>query len=524
MPSAPALDSPSQKRSVPAPNHGKLHRAPGLPLLLPIVLTPLVLWIHGYHPFAGDAGIYVAGVRHILDPSLYPLNAAFPVAFTRLSVFPWILAAIVRLTHLPLAWILLAAQLLSIYLFLFACCQLASRLFPGEAARLCSVILAAACFTLPVAGTALFIMDPYLTARSFSTPLSLLALTASIDRAWPRTVLLLLFAALVHPLMGAFAVIFVLLYALIAAKRMRLALLVCGMFAATAGAVFFLAHGAPIAPAWRQAIDLPQRTFLFLARWRWYEVLGLLLPLLLYALAVPRLRSSAAARALCLVCLLSGITSLLVAALFVPPTGPDILVPLQVLRSFHLIYTAGIVLCGGVFARFVSRSRIAGFSLLALVFAAMAMAQSRAWPACSRIEWPGAPPVNPWQQAFLWIRDNTPPNAVFAFNPELVYLPEEDEQGFRAIAERDHLADDKDAGIVAVLPRLADRWASQRKAQLNVDGMTDAQRIAELTPLGATWLLLPPKAQTALTCHYSNSVVKVCQMAARSHWTPNTPP
>jgi hypothetical protein len=214
----------------------------------------------------------------------------------------------------------------------------------------------------------------------------------------------------------------------------------------------------------------------------------------------------------------------LVAALFVPPAGPDILVPLQVLRSFHLIYTAGIVLCGGVFARLVSRSRIAGFSLLALVFAAMAMAQSRAWPACSRIEWPGAPPANPWQQAFLWIRDNTPPNAVFAFNPDLVYLPEEDEQGFRAIAERDHLADDKDAGIVAVLPRLADRWASQRKAQLNVDGMTDAQRIAELTPLGATWLLLPPKAQTALTCHYRNSVVKVCQMAARSHWTPNTLP
>ena len=513
MPSASALASPLQKRPVPAPNHGKLHRAPGLPLwLVPIVLTPLVLWIHGYHPFAGDAGIYVAGVRHILDPSLYPLNAAFPVAFTRLSVFPWILAAIVRLTHLPLAWILLAAQLLSIYLFLFACCQLASRLFPGEAARLCSVILAAACFTLPVAGTALFIMDPYVTARSFSTPLSLLALAASVDRAWLRTVPLLLLAALIHPLMGAYAAIFVLLLALIQADRMRLALLVCGMFAATAGAVFLLAHGAPIAPAWRQAIDLPQRTFLFLARWRWYEVLGLLLPLLLYALAVPRLRSATAPRALCLACLLSGITSLLVAALFVPPAGPDILVPLQVLRSFHLTYTAGIVLCGGVFARFVSRSRIAGFSLLALAFAGMAMAQSRAWPACNRIEWPGAPPANPWQQAFLWIRDNTPRNAVFAFNPELGYLPEEDEQGFRAIAERDHLADDKDAGIVAVLPRLADRWASQRKAQLNVDGMTDAQRIAELTPLGATWLLLPSQTETAFPCPYRNTVVAVCRM------------
>ena len=33
-------------------------------------------------------GIYVAGVRHILDPALYPLNADFPAAFTRLSHFP----------------------------------------------------------------------------------------------------------------------------------------------------------------------------------------------------------------------------------------------------------------------------------------------------------------------------------------------------------------------------------------------------------------------------------------------------
>ncbi len=142
----------------------------------------------------------------------------------------------------------------------------------------------------------------------------------------------------------------------------------------------------------------------------------------------------------------------------------------------------------------------------------MFIVQDATWPGCARIEWPGAQPANPWQQAFLWIRDNTPKSAVFAFNPKLVYLPLEDEQGFRAIAERDHLADDKDAGIVAVQPQLADRWARQRNAALDVDRGTDAQRIAALKPLGATWLLLQPEAETMFLCPYENSVVRVCRM------------
>jgi hypothetical protein len=471
-----------------------------------------VLVAHGYHPFAGDAGIYTAGIRRILDPSLYPANSAFPEAFTRLSLFPWIPAALVQATHLTLAWILLATHLASVFLFLFACRRLASRFFPGEAARWSSVLLAAGCFTLPVAGTALVIMDPYVTARSFSTPLSLLALADALGGAWFRTALFLLLATMVHPLMGAYATAFVLIYALIAARRARYALLLCCALFASAGAAFFASRGAPASLAYREAIDLPQRTFLFLSRWRWFEDLGLLLPIVLYALAWGRLRRESPARNLCLTCLLVGSTSGLIAAVFVPPAGPWILVPLQVLRSVHLIYITGVVLCGGLLARVASRSRFAAAFLVALLFAGMFAAEALAWPGCNRIEWPGLRPANPWQQAFLWIRDNTPRQAIFAFNPDLVYLPEEDEQGFRAIAERDHLADDKDAGIVAVLPGLAERWALQRKSQLNVDRMSDAQRRSALAPLGANWLLLPPQAETAFPCPYRNAVVEVCRM------------
>jgi hypothetical protein len=451
-------------------------------------------------------------VRHLLDPTLYPLNGDFPAAFTRLSVFSWVLAGLVRGTHWPLSWILLAAHLGSVFLFLLACRQVAGRLFAGAAARWCSTILAAACFTLPVAGTALFIMDPYVTARSFSTPLALFAVAAAVDRAWWRAGILLAIAASIHPLMAAYAVVFVILYALAAGGHLREAMGFCGALVATAGAVFFLDRAGASA-SYREAVSLPARTFLFLARWRGYEVLGLVLPLGLYGWAVRRLQSGDPKRALCLTSLLLGITSMAVALLFVPPGGRCVLVPLQVLRSFHSIYAVGVILCGGLLGGWMLRQRVASLCAVVALFALMFGAERTGWPGCARIEWPEARPANPWQQAFLWIRGNTPRDAVFAFDPEMVYRPLEDEQGFRAIAERDHLADDKDAGIVAVQPQLAERWARQRNAAMGVDRMTDEERFAALRPLGATWLLLPPNAETGLPCPYGDSVVRVCRLA-----------
>jgi hypothetical protein len=468
--------------------------------------------VHGFHPFAGDAGIYVAGLRHLLDPTLYPLNAAFVSAFTRLSLFAWMMAAFVRASHLPLAWALLAAHLASIALFLLACRQLAVRLFARESARWCAVLLAAACCTLPVAGTALVLMDPYVTARSFSTPLSLMAVAAVLDRAWIRTILLLAVTAAVHPLMAAYATALVVLYACIASGRTRTAFALCALAVAGAGVAFALAHRVPVNPDYQEAILLAPRTFLFLARWRWYEDLGLVLPLLLFAIAGRTLRPADPKRNLCFTCIALGLTSTIIAAFFVPSSGPYLLVRLQVLRSFHPIYAIGVVLAGGLVAALLARSRAATVALFALLFTGMFLAEPRTCPDCQRVEWPGTQPTNPYRQAFLWIRNHTPRNAVFAFDPQLVYQPNEDEQGFRAIADRDHLADDKDAGIAAVLPHLATRWAAQRNPEFAVDTMSDDQRRAVLIPLGATWLLLPPAAPTALPCPWRNSVAQICRL------------
>lgn len=480
---------------------------------LPILLSPIVFVLDGYHPFAGDAGLYVAGLRHILDPGLYPRNAAFVEAFTHHSFFARAMAALLRLTRLPLDWALLVAHLFSIWLFLAACARLAGCLFSQASVRAWAVLLAAACCALPIAGTALVLMDPYLTARSFSTPLSLFAVAACLERRWLRATLLLGLTAAFHPLMAIYTGAFVVLCALLGAARVRTALLLCIAAVLSTGATFALARHTPVDPAYRQAVLLPQHTFLFLARWRWYEDLGVLLPLLLFGIAASRLRPGDARRTLCLVALLLGGTSIAIAAVFVPPAGPYPLVRFQVLRSFQLLYATGVVLAAGPIALVFRRSpAITGF-LFALLFAGMFLLEPLSWPDCPRIEWPGRHFANPWQQAFFWIRNHTPRDAVFAFHPDLVYRPGEDEQGFRAIALRDHLADDKDAGVAAVFPDLVRRWAAQRDPELSIDSMSDAERRRILIPLGAGWLLLPPAARTTLPCPFHNEVAQVCRLS-----------
>jgi len=113
---------------------------------------------------------------------------------------------------------------------------------------------------------------------------------------------------------------------------------------------------------------------------------------------------------------------------------------------------------------------------------------------------------------FLWIRANTPQNAVFAANPELVFLDSDDSQGFRATTERSLLADDKDEGLAILFPKLAEQWAVERNAQVGLDRLSDSDRLARLRPLGANWLLLSSNAATSFPCPYRNAVSQVCRL------------
>ena len=263
------------------------------PLLLVSALTLFAVAINGYHPCAEDGGLYMAGVKRLLDPALYPHSTAFVLEPMRHSLFAPTVAAAVRLTRLSLPIVLLALHLASIWLTLFAAWMLASRCWPSRPARAGAVVLLACWLALPIAGTALLFMDPYATARSLSTPAMLFALAAALDstaRGSPfnpqkrqRGILLcaasLAVAAAMHPLMAAYALGATLM--LLAARSPNRTLRPC----ATAA----LATSALALAACLQAVAKPEsaatirialtRTYWFPAQWRWYELLGLAAPL-----------------------------------------------------------------------------------------------------------------------------------------------------------------------------------------------------------------------------------------------------
>ena len=149
--------------------------------LVLVALAALTLLLNGYHPLAEDGGLYVAGVQLTLNPTLFPHYTVFVSEHLHFSIFAPVLASIVHLTHLSLAWVLLLTDLFSLWLTFYAAHRILQRTISSEAAQLAGLCLLAVFWTLPIAGTSLLLMDPYVTARSLSTPLSLLAVAFALD-------------------------------------------------------------------------------------------------------------------------------------------------------------------------------------------------------------------------------------------------------------------------------------------------------------------------------------------------------
>lgn len=476
-----------------------------------VLLTSIVLFVHGYHPYSQDAAIYLVGIEKGLNPSLFKANMPFVVSQTRLSIFSPAVVTLIRATGLRLNVFIFITYLASVALFLLACRKLAVRLFKTEWEQWGATLLPAALFTIPIAGTSLLMMDPYITARSFSTPLSIFAIVSCLDRSWKKVALWTIVVSLLHPLMGALLLCFLLILSLIIMKRRKLAVKMCFVGVIISGLFFLASYFQVTTQAYREV--LATRDNLFLVEWHWYEVLGLIAPTLLMAITASRSKFHITRRQLATTCVLVGLTSMLVALLFVHPDHPGILVRIQVLRSFLLVYCIGAVMLGGFLVSwFWKRGIWVGITFFAIAFYGMFIADSLSYVQSSRLELPGATVVNPWTQAFLWIRGNTPTNAFFASDSTTFTIQDKDVQGFRAIAERDILSGAKDGGVATLFPRLAPRWLRYREAEKGIDHMTDSERIARLSPFGVTWILLQPQSKTFMRCPYRNEVVAVCRL------------
>ena len=487
-------------------------RGPGVVALL----TVFAFAVHGYHPYAEDGGLYVAGIKRALHPAMYGPAPGFVIAPARLSLFAPMVAGIVRGTHLPLPWILLALYCTSIWTTLFAGWMLTSRCILSETGRAGAVALLACWLTLPIAGTSLMLMDPYVTARSLSTPIVLLALAWMLDgepRGWVRSAAALLAAALVHPLMAGYGVAAALLLASQPSPGLRTRLWRAATLCAAALLLAFaLQANAPAESADYVRVAM-SRYYWFPARWQWYEQFGLIAPLLLLLLLGRRTTLHAQVAAHSAVAL--GIIALVIAVLFARATLLTHLVArLQPLRCFQIVYELMILLLGARLGeRWLKAHPWRWVALFALCGGTMFLVQGSIYPASKHLELPWRTPDNRWEQAFLWARDHTPPDALFALDAHYITRQGEDAQCFRAIAERDALPDySKDGGEASIAPWLTGEWARGQAAQTGLDRESDAARAAKLNPLGATWTVLESATPTAWTCPYTNASAKVCRL------------
>jgi hypothetical protein len=480
-------------------------KPPTLLLIALVLLTPAVLLVHGYHPLADDGAIYVAGVKRLANPSLYPSDSVFALAPTRLSIFAHMLAPLLRWGSLPL--LLLLCHLASIFLYLAGAWRMAARMFSSRSAAWGALLLAACAFTLPVAGTSLSIMDPYVTARSFSTPLMLFALSETLAERWALAVVWLTLGALLHPLMAAYMAIAMLTLAFSKRKMWRSLAAVCALGWLAAALIFILTRHVDANTAYSRAAL--SRSYFFLSSWQWFEYLGLVFPLLLLGFAGARSREAWSARAVAIAATVTGGCALLVSLCFVHRSGSLWMARLQPLRAFQFVYLAGVLLAGGWLAKHKRALTLVCLVLIGSLFTG----QRLTYPESNHVEWPNARPQNRWQEAFLWIRGHTPNDAIFGLDNDYIEGSGEDALGFRATAERSAVADwYKDGGIAANFPQAATLWWQGAQATAGLNRANDDQRLARLRPLGASWIVLPAATATRFRCPYVNLEVKVCKL------------
>lgn len=470
-----------------------------------MLLTFGALLVHGYHPAAEDAELYLPAVLKILHPELFPFNATFFETHAQLTLFPNLVAFSIKAGHLIPATALIIWQLVSIFLFLLACWQLADKCFPNRQAHWGSVTLIAALLTLPVAGTALYIMDQYVNPRNLAAASMIFAVVKVTDKKYSQAVMLLTFAVLIHPLMAVYAGSYCLLLTGLRALDLRVSHLRCVLPLALLDRPSSAYHLAALAHG-----------YFYVSRWHWYEWVGVVAPLaiLCWLIRVADRRRLQNLKTLCQSLLVYEVIYLLFALTLCNPRFEGV-ARIQPMRSLHLLYVLLIIFIGGLLADYFLQDRVWRWvALYTPLCIGMFLAQRSLFPASAHIEWPGAAPTNPWVKAFEWIRNNTAPDAIFALDPSYMRIAGEDANGFGAIAQRSRLADlVRDGGAVSMFPAMAEEWQRQLQAQRGWQHfeLQDFRRLQ--AQFGVSWVVVRRSTNATLDCPYENEAVLVCHLS-----------
>jgi hypothetical protein len=486
-----------------------------------LAFTLLGFAVMGYHPGAEDDGVYLSAVKANLQPALFPHDADFFRIQLQATQFDGWMAQFVRSTGMPVTWAELSWHLISLFLILWACSSIARKLFSDARAQWAGVALVTAMFTLPVAGTALTLVDQYLHPRALASALVLVAVARILASKHWQAIPLLLLAFAMHPIMAALGASFCVFLTMTTAEQVRRSFdstrsrehalqRVSGAAAAVPLGWIFESPNS----SWRKALDA--KPYLHLNQWAWYEWLGALAPIFLFWLLwrMAKRREETPLARFALAVFLYGVFQMAVAIVIVETPALVRLVPLQPMRFLQPIYFFMMLIGGGLLGKYALKGSIWRWAAFLLAInGGMLYAQRQLFSSSEHLELPGRPTANPWLQAFAWIRQNTPTNAYFALGASYMDAPGEDYHSFRARAERSMLADaNKDAAMATQVPELAPVWERQVAAQQGwrTFQLADFERLK--TDFGVNWVLVSYPQPAGLACRWHNGSLAVCRL------------
>jgi hypothetical protein len=390
-------------------------------ILLTLFFTMLGLAVMGYHPGAEDDGIYLAAIKSDLNPSLYPRDADFFRLQLQATFFDKWIAAFVHWTGIPVAITEFFFQFATIVLIVFSCWLIARRLFKETRAQWAGVAMVTAMFTLPVAGTALYLVDQHLHPRNMATALILLAVSrvlarrkvasdSSADAGVP--------AASDHGRDGHL----LLLLPRAGTISEPLHAWVHSWNSVEAGAV---AAFVPLGwiferptPLWREALNT--RTCFFLDRWAWYEWLGAVAPLFLFWLLWRFAKKQGETRLarFALAVFLYGVFQLAVAILMLTPAALIRLLPLQPMRFLQLVYVFMTLIGGCLLGKYLLKSSVWRWAVFLVVFnGGMFVSQRNCSPPASIWNCPDGVPPTPGCKPSRGSARTRPPTPILPLTP-----------------------------------------------------------------------------------------------------------
>ena len=366
-----------------------MNRSKFLQSFFPVLLFTFTgITVMGYHPGIEDDGIYLAAVKFHLNPALYSHDSKFFRMQLQATQFDGFMAALCNSTHLPLAWAELIVQFLSLFLILYSAKVILRFLFDDLRAIWSGVALLAAMFTLPVAGTALFIVDQHLHPRVIATAFALFAVSRILKKQSWLALPFLVLGFLMHPIMGAFGFSFCFFVYI---SQLNWKPNWFKLQSSTLAIAFPLAWlFEPPTALWRKAVDT--RNFLNLYHWEWYEWLGAIAPIFLFWLLWRVTRKQGdekLSRFAFAVFAFSAFQQLIAFIMLTPPQFIRLL-PLQPMRYLQLVYVFLVLIGGALLGKYLLRSYFwLWCAFLIAINGGMFYAQHELYPDTAHFELPG---------------------------------------------------------------------------------------------------------------------------------------